>query len=78
MMKLLTAAVAAGGMTAVTLGLTASIVPTGEVEQTMRTLEASGYHVIVNHPDDALSSCSVGAVRQGEDHRATVYLDVTC
>lgn len=99
MMKLVAAALTAGGMTAVTLGLAdlASAAPTGpsQVEQTMRTLEASGYHVIVNRAGSApLSSCSVAAVRQGQEHSTidsrgggslnktitskTVYLDVTC
>lgn len=99
-MKNIIAAVATfGGLTAATLGLAnvASAAPTGDsqVEQTVRTLEASGYNVIVNRSGAGpLASCSVGAVRQGQDHIAvdsrggsspattviskTVYLDVTC
>ena len=73
MIKILAAALTAGGMTAVTLGLAnmASAAPTGpsQVEQTMRTLEASGYNVIVNRSGSApLDSCTVSAVRQGQEH----------
>ena len=73
MMKFLAAALTAGGMTAVTLGLAdiASAAPAGpsQVEQTVRTLEASGYNVIVNRSGSApLETCSVSAVRQGQEH----------
>ena len=99
MMKFVAAALTAGGMTAVTLGLAdiASAAPAGpsQVEQTMRTLEASGYNVIVNRSGSApLESCSVSAVRQGQQHvtvdsrggrspattvmSGAVYLDVSC
>jgi hypothetical protein len=81
---------------AVALASVASAAPTGpsQVEDTVRTLEASGYTVIVNRSGAApLSECSVSALRQGVTHQATdvvgsdiepkiisdtVYLDVTC
>ena len=73
MMKFLAAALTAGGMTAVTLGLAdiASAAPVGptQIEQTVKTLEASGYNVIVNRSGSApLESCTVSAVRQGQEH----------
>ncbi|WP_313959922.1 hypothetical protein [Mycobacterium deserti] len=74
----------------------ASAAPTGpsQVEETVRTLEASGYHVIVNRTGAApLSACTVSAVRPGVTHQTTdvrgsdiepmiisdtVYVDVAC
>jgi hypothetical protein len=74
----------------------ASAAPTGpsEVDDTVRTLEASGYTVIVNRTGAApLSGCSVTSVRPGVTHQITdtrgsdikpliisdtVYVDVAC
>ena len=56
---------------AIVLAAAATAAPTGptSVDQTVRTLEASGYHVIVNRTGAApLSQCSVSAVRQGQTH----------
>jgi hypothetical protein len=55
----------------VTLAAVANAAPTGPstVDQTVRTLEASGYNVIVNRSGAApLSQCSVKAVRPGQTH----------
>ena len=74
---------------------TAAAAPTGPsaVEDTVRTLEAEGYHVVVNRTGAApLSQCAVAAVRPGQTHLTTdsgddldkritsqtVYLDVNC
>jgi hypothetical protein len=74
---------------------TAAAAPTGPraVDDTVRTLEASGYNVIVNRTGAApLSQCAVDAVRPGQTHLTTdsgddldkrvtsrtVYLDVSC
>lgn len=70
----LIAGLVGGGMTSVTLAFAgaAAAAPTGptEVEQTVRTLEASGYNVVVNRTGAApLSSCSVKAVRPGHTHK---------
>jgi hypothetical protein len=49
----------------------ANAAPTGpsSVDQTVRTLEASGYNVIVNRTGAApLSQCTVSAVRPGQTH----------
>jgi hypothetical protein len=49
----------------------AAAAPTGpsQVDDTVRTLEASGYHVIVNRTGAApLSQCTVSAVRPGQTH----------
>jgi hypothetical protein len=49
----------------------AGAAPTGpsQVDDTVRTLEASGYHVIVNRTGAApLSQCTVSAVRPGQTH----------
>jgi hypothetical protein len=49
----------------------AAAAPTGpsQVDDTVRTLEASGYNVIVNRTGAApLSQCSVSAVRPGQTH----------
>jgi hypothetical protein len=66
-------ALAVGAVVASGLGLagSANAAPSGpaQVEQTVRTLEASGYNVIVNRTGAAaLSACSVTAVRQGQTH----------
>ena len=81
---------------ALTLVGAAAAAPTGpsEVDDTVRTLEASGYHVIVNRTGGAsLSNCSVTQVRPGVTHQITdtrgsdikrliisetVYVDVAC
>src|SRR5262245_26791640 len=53
--------------------------PTSDVGDTVRTLEADGYHVIVNRAGAAaLSGCTVSAVRPGAPAAATVYVDVAC
>jgi hypothetical protein len=67
-------ALTAGAMTAGTLTLAgaAAAAPTGpsDVEQTVKTLEASGYNVIMNRSGGApLSSCTVKSVRPGQTHR---------
>ncbi|OBF27718.1 hypothetical protein A5724_29320 [Mycobacterium sp. ACS1612] len=66
------------GFTAITLtsaslalAAVAAAAPSGPttVDQTVRTLEASGYHVIVNRTGAApLSQCSVSGVRPGQTH----------
>lgn len=56
----------------------AAAAPTGssEVDDTVRSLEADGYHVIVNRVGAAaLSGCTVSAVRPDAP---TVYVDVAC
>ncbi|MCV7300758.1 hypothetical protein H7J93_14075 [Mycobacterium barrassiae] len=75
---------------------TAAAAPTGpsEVDDTVQTLKASGYTVIVNRTGAGpLSNCSVTAVRPGVTHQImdtrgsdikpliisdTVYVDVAC
>jgi hypothetical protein len=55
---------------AVALAAVANAAPTGpsSVDQTVRTLEASGYNIIVNRTGAApLSQCIVSAVRPGAD-----------
>src|SRR4051794_29675914 len=55
----------------VALAVVASAAPPGPstVDQTVRTLESSGYHVIVNKTGAApLSQCTVSGVRQGQTH----------
>ena len=54
---------------AVALAAVANAAPTGPstVDQTVQTLEASGYHVILNRNGGApLSQCTVSAVRPGQ------------
>ena len=81
---------------ALTLVGAAAAAPTGpsEVDDTVRTLEAGGYHVIINRTGAApLSDCSVTQVRPGVTHQTTdvrgsdiapliisdtVYVDVAC
>jgi hypothetical protein len=63
--------IVAGAMTATVLGLAgvANAAPTGpsRVDDTVRTLEASGYHVIVNRSGAApLASCTVESIRPGQ------------
>jgi hypothetical protein len=58
-------------ISAVALAAVANTAPTGpsSVDQTVQTLEASGYHVIVNRIGDApMSRCTVSGVRQGQTH----------
>jgi hypothetical protein len=55
----------------VALTAVANAAPTGptQVDQTVRTLEASGYHVIVNRTGATpLSQCTVSAIRPGQTH----------
>ena len=73
MKQYLISALAAGAVAASGFGVAAmaNAAPSGptQVEQTVRTLQASGYHVIVNRTGAAaLSSCSVTAVRPGQTH----------
>jgi hypothetical protein len=59
---------------AMALAATAVAAPTGpsQVDDTVRTLEASGYNVIVNRTGAApLSQCTVNAVRPGQTHSTT-------
>jgi len=56
---------------AIGLAAVANAAPTGpsQVDQTVRTLEASGYNVIVNRTGAApLSQCTVSSVRPGQTH----------
>jgi hypothetical protein len=56
---------------ALALAAAASAAPTGpsQVDDTVRTLEASGYNVIVNKTGAApLSQCTVSSVRPGQTH----------
>jgi hypothetical protein len=56
---------------AVALAAVAAAAPTGpsQVDDTVRTLEASGYNVIINRTGAApLSQCTVSAVRPGQTH----------
>ena len=80
----------------VALAGVATAAPTGpsQVDDTVRTLEASGYDVIINRTGAApLSDCTVSAVRPGVTHKTTdvrgddiepmiisdtVYVDVRC
>jgi hypothetical protein len=73
MKKYIIPALAAGAMTAAVLGLTgiATAAPAGpsQVDDTVRTLESSGYDVIVNRTGAApLSSCTVTSVRPGQTY----------
>jgi hypothetical protein len=66
-----TTAVASGF---VALAAVATAAPTGpsQVDDTVRTLEAEGYNVIVNRTGAApLSQCTVSAVRPGQTHSTT-------
>lgn len=58
----------------VALAAVATAAPTGpsQVDDTVRSLEAEGYNVIVNRTGAApLSQCSVSAVRPGQTHSTT-------
>ena len=58
-------------LSTLTLAAVANAAPTGPstVDQTVRTLESSGYNVIVNRSGAApLSQCTVKAVRPGQTH----------
>ena len=73
MKKYTISALVAGAMTASVLGLAgiATAAPGGpsKVDDTVRTLESSGYHVIVNRSGAApLSSCTVTSVRPGQTY----------
>jgi len=66
----------AGAMAGSVLGLAgvAAAAPSGpsRVDDTVRTLEASGYHVIVNRSGAApLSSCTVESIRPGQTFSTT-------
>jgi len=74
MKSYLAAGLIAAAMTSASLALSgiASAAPTGpsEVEETVKTLEASGYNVVVNRTgSEPLSSCAVQSVRPGQTHR---------
>ena len=58
---------------AVALAGSAAAAPTGpSVEDTVRSLESSGYNVVVNRTGAApLSQCTVSAVRPGQTHETT-------
>jgi hypothetical protein len=59
---------------AIALAAGAAAAPTGpsQVNDTVRTLEASGYNVIINRSGAApLSQCTVNAVRPGQTHSTT-------
>jgi hypothetical protein len=59
---------------AIALAAAAAAAPTGpsQVDDTVRTLEASGYNVIINRSGAApLSQCTVNAVRPGQTHSTT-------
>jgi hypothetical protein len=59
---------------AMALAAAAAAAPTGpsQVDDTIRTLEASGYNVIINRSGAApLSQCTVNAVRPGQTHSTT-------
>jgi hypothetical protein len=59
---------------AIALAAAAAGAPTGpsQVDDTVRTLEASGYNVIINRSGAApLSQCTVNAVRPGQTHSTT-------
>jgi hypothetical protein len=59
---------------AMALAAAAAAAPTGpsQVNDTVRTLEASGYNVIINRSGAApLSQCTVNAVRPGQTHSTT-------
>jgi|SRR3954466_558959 hypothetical protein len=56
---------------AIALTAVATAAPSGpsQVDQTVRTLEASGYNVTINRTGDApLSACTVSGIRPGQTH----------
>ncbi|MDO3635483.1 hypothetical protein [Mycolicibacterium arseniciresistens] len=70
MNKFAVATITAGAMASLTLALTATATaaPTGwsDAEQTVETLQSSGYRVQVNRSGTApLSECTVDSVRRG-------------
>ncbi|MGV9797606.1 hypothetical protein ACWDTP_06045 [Mycobacterium sp. NPDC003449] len=73
--KYVLAALGAGALVSAVLVTAGPAVaaPTGQsVEQTVKSLETSGYRVIVNRTGAApLSSCTVVAVRPGQTHSTT-------
>jgi hypothetical protein len=84
MKRVIVVGVAASAMaiSVLTMVGVAATVPMGpsEVDDTVRTLEEDGYHVIVNRVGVVpLSSCTVSAVRPGpKTVSETVYVDVAC
>jgi hypothetical protein len=67
-------AITVAASAAIALAAVANAAPSGPstVDQTVRTLEASGYHVIVNRTGAAPSSqCTVSSVRPGQTHSTT-------
>jgi hypothetical protein len=76
MKKYVAATLTAGALASAPLVLAgvAAAAPTGPstVDQTVRTLEASGYNVIINKMGAApMSECTVSAVRPGQTHSTT-------
>lgn len=74
MKNALIATVIGAGLTsgAIALAGIASAAPTGpgQVEQTVKTLEASGYNVVLNRTgSEPLSACTVKEVRPGQTHK---------
>ena len=68
-----TIAITATALSSAAIGIAAvaNAAPTGpsQVDETVRTLEASGYNVIVNRTGAApLSQCTVSSVRPGQTH----------
>jgi CMP-2-keto-3-deoxyoctulosonic acid synthetase len=66
-----TAALTSG---ALSFAATAAAAPTGpsKVDEAVRTLEASGYNVIVNKTGAApLAQCTVAGIRPGQTHSTT-------
>jgi hypothetical protein len=76
MKNLVAVCLTAGVLTtsAVALTAVATAAPSGpsQVDQTVRTLEASGYNVTINRTGAApLSQCTVSAIRPGQTHSTT-------
>jgi hypothetical protein len=76
MKKYALTALTTGALASATLAFAgaAAAAPTGpsNVNETVRTLEASGYNVIVNKTGAApLADCTVSAVRPGQTHSTT-------
>jgi hypothetical protein len=73
MKNLVAVVLTAGILTTSGLALTAvaTAAPSGpsQVDQTVRTLEASGYNVTINRTGAApMSECTVSAIRPGQTH----------
>jgi hypothetical protein len=65
----LTAGMLASSVVALTAVATAAPSGPSQVDQTVRTLEASGYNVIINRTGATpLSECTVSAIRPGQTH----------